>query len=135
MFLISQPIYRSYGLETASITDGDALRLVFVGGLISGLIYTLIPVSIAWLLRGAASAITASLGLFFLPWMFVPLLPAWVHHNVLRYLPDSAKDSLAGVKATDALTYLSLTPAIMVTALWLVGSLTLAAVVLLRRDA
>ena len=59
--------------------------------------YALIPFSIAWLLRGAASAITVSLGFLWLPWMLGPVLPAWVKENVVRYLPDVAANSLSGI--------------------------------------
>ncbi len=52
--------------------------------LTQGLIYTLIPFSIAWLLRGTASAITVSIGFLWLPWMLGPILPDWVKQNVVR---------------------------------------------------
>jgi ABC-2 type transport system permease protein len=134
MFLVSQLIFGSYGLPTASITDGDATRFVLVVALVVPLSYTLISFSIAFLLRGTASAITTSIGFFFLPFMLAPLLPAWIQQNVLRYLPDIANDSLSGLTPPDALTYLSQTPAIIVVVIWLAGSLTLSAFVLNRRD-
>lgn len=89
MFLVSQPVHEFHGLATASITDSDAIRFLIVGSL-QNLLYTLGPFSIAWLLRGAASAIAASIGFHFLSWMIAPLLPLWVKANVLRYLPDKA---------------------------------------------
>lgn len=134
MFLAGQAIFGSYGLETASITDSDASRMVGVIALVSALTATLIPFSIACLLRGTASAITASIGLYFLPAMTAPLLPSWIQENVIRYLPVSATDSLSGVTAPGALTYLSQTPAIIVVVTWLVGSLIAAAIFLNRRD-
>jgi ABC-2 type transport system permease protein len=134
MFLISQPIYGHYGLETASITDSAAIRLLLATVLGQTLVYTLLPFSFAWLLRGTASAITVSLGFLFLPWTLGAILPAWIQHNLLRYLPDVAADSLSGLTKSDATTYLSQTPAILVVAIWLVGVLVAAAVVLQRRD-
>jgi hypothetical protein len=134
MFLISQPIYGHYGLATASITDGAAIRLLLAVVLGQALVYTLIPLSFAWLLRGTASAITVSLGFLFLPWTLGAILPAWMQQNVLRYLPDVATDSLSGLTKSDATTYLGQTPAILVIAIWLAGVLVAAAFVLQRRD-
>jgi ABC-2 type transport system permease protein len=134
MFLVSQPIFAYYGLETASITDGETFRTVMTITLTQGLIYTIIPFSIAWLLRGTASAITVSLGFLWMPWMIAPIVPDWIKLNVLRYLPDVAANSLSGIMKADAPQYLSQTPAISVIVIWLVGSLLAAAVVLNRRD-
>ncbi len=134
MFLVSQPIFRFYGLESASMVDSDAVRFLIVGGLVQGPLYTLLPFSIAWILRGTASAITVSIGFFFLPWMLAPLLPIWVRENVLRYLPDSAKDSLMGMLETDAPTYLTDGPALLVVTLWVVVALAASAIILNRRD-
>jgi ABC-2 type transport system permease protein len=135
MFLIGQAVLRSYGLPTASLGDSDVIRFLTVYALGLGLVYTLVPLSIGFLLRGGASAITVSVGLFFLPWMLAPILPAWLQQNALRFLPDLAMDSLAGVMALESATYLSATTAFIVLAAWLAGSLAAAAVVLDRRDA
>jgi hypothetical protein len=94
----------------------------------------MIPFSIACLLRGTATTITASIGFLFLPSLLAVTVPTWVQANVLRYLPDVATDSLAGYTESGASTYLSQTPAIAVVAIWLVGLLIAAAVVLSRRD-
>jgi ABC-2 type transport system permease protein len=134
MFLVSQPIFGFYGLETARLTDSDAGRFLLVGSIVQGPLYTLIPFSIAWLLRGTASTITVSIGLFFLPWMLAPLLPVWVRENVLRYLPDSAKDSMMGMIEADAPTYLADGPALFVVIAWVVVALAISASVLNRRD-
>jgi len=134
MFLVSQPIFGYYGLETASITDGDTARTLMTIVLTQALIYAMLPFSIAWFTRGAASAITASIGFLWLPWMIGPIVPTWVKANVLRYLPDMAANSLSGITKADAPQYLSQTPSIMVIAIWLVGALVAAAVVLNRRD-
>ena len=134
MFLVSQPIFGYYGLETASITDSSTYLTLFRITLTQGLIYTLIPFSIAWLLRGTASAITVSIGFLWLPWMIGSLVPEWVQANVLRYLPDVAANSLSGITTSDAPQYLSQTPAIIVVVTWLAGSLLAAALVLNRRD-
>jgi ABC-type transport system involved in multi-copper enzyme maturation permease subunit len=134
MFLVSQPIFSYYGLETASIADGDTVRTLTRIMLTQALNYAVIPFAIAWLLRGPASAITVSLGFMWLPWILNPVLPVWVKENVLRYLPDVAANSLSGITKADAPQYLSQTPAIMVVAIWVVGALAAAAYTLNRRD-
>lgn len=134
MFLVSQPIFGFYGLETASVTDSAAIRFLLVGGLVQGVLYTLIPFSIAWLLRGTAAAIATSIGFFFLPWMMAPLFPLWVKENILRYLPDNAKDSMVGMVAKDAPTFVADGPALVLIGGWIVGGLLAAVYALNRRD-
>jgi hypothetical protein len=134
MFLVSQPIFAHYGLETASITDSAAYTILVKLVLTQTLNYVLIPFAIAWLLRSAAAAIAVSLGLMWLPWMLGPVLPIWVKENVIRFLPDVAANSLSGIIEVGSPDYLSQTPAIIVIALWVTGLLALAAFVLNRRD-
>jgi ABC-type transport system involved in multi-copper enzyme maturation permease subunit len=134
MFLVSQPIFRHYGLETASVTDHDAARYLIAAVLLQGLICTLIPCAFAWLLRSAAGAIAVSLGFAVLPWMLTAVVPTWVSQHIFRYLPDNAKDSLLGVTKSDAVTHLNDSTAIIVVAAWIAGLLIAAATVLDRRD-
>jgi hypothetical protein len=134
MFLVSQPIFRHYGLETASITDGETSRILLTITLTQMLNYALIPFAIGWLLRGTASAITVAIGFLWLPWMLGPVLPTAAKEHVLRYLPDVAANSLSGINKADAPQYLSQTPAVFVIAIWVTGLLAAAAFVLNRRD-
>lgn len=134
MFTVSQAIFGSYGLETASITDAGAARFLLVYALVQAAVYTLIPFSIAWLLRRTAAAITVSFGFLLLPFNLAPVVPTWVQTNVLRYGPDVATDSLAGFTYSSAATHLSQAPAIAVVVIWLAGLLAAAAFVVNRRD-
>jgi ABC-2 type transport system permease protein len=134
MFLVSQAIFGHYGLATASITDGDTTRLLLVYTVSQGLVYTLIPFAIAWLLRNAASAIAVSIGFIFLTSVLSPLVPVWVQQNVFRYFPDLATDSLSGSSYSNPATHLTQGPALAVVVIWLVGMLAAAAFVLNRRD-
>jgi ABC-2 type transport system permease protein len=134
MFLMSQVMFSSYGLGTASLTDPDVARHIITYALAQATVYTMVPFAIAWLMRSTATAITASFGFLFLPWMLAGVLPTWVQANVIRYMPDVAVDSLAGYTDSGAPTYMTQGPAIAVIILWLVGLLTVAAVVLNRRD-
>lgn len=134
MFLVSQPIFRHYGLETASIADGETSRILLRIILTQMLNYAVIPFAIGWLLRGTASAVTISIGFLWLPWMLGPVLPLWVKENVLRYLPDVAANSLSGITEAGTPQYLSQAPAILVITIWVLGLLASAALVLNRRD-
>lgn len=111
IFLGSEAIYGSYGLETTSVTDSQATRFLLVVALVVPLTYALVPLSFAYLLRGTAVAITVAIGFLFSPFMQAPLLPAWVQQHVLRYLPNVATDSLSELTLPDAVTYLSQLPA------------------------
>ncbi|TVR68882.1 MAG: hypothetical protein EA415_15505 [Sphaerobacteraceae bacterium] len=134
MFLINQTILGTYGFETYTLSDTGVARVLIVYVVARGLICTLVPFSIAFLMRGTASAITTSIGLFALPVLLAPLLPIWIQQNILQFTPDMVVDSLAGITPIDTSTYLSETPAIIVVAIWIVGSLIVAGVVLNRRD-
>jgi ABC-2 type transport system permease protein len=134
MFLVSQPIFGHYGLKTASFTDSATYDILLRIVLTQMLNYVLIPFAIAWLLRSTAAAITVSLGFLWLPWMLNPILPEWVKHNVLRFLPDVAANSLSGITKSDAPQHLGHASAVIVIALWLVGLLAAAAITLNRRD-
>jgi ABC-2 type transport system permease protein len=134
MFLVNKIILGTYGFETYAFSDTGVARVLVVYVIARGLICTLIPFSIAFLMRGAASAITMSIGLFALPVLLAPLLPVWIRENILPFTPDMVIDSLAGITPIDTSSYLSETAAIIVVAIWLVGSLALAGFVLNRRD-
>lgn len=134
MFLVSQPIFAHYGLETASFTDSDTYTILGRIALTQMLNYVMIPFAIAWLLRSAAAAIAVSLGFMWLPWMLGPVLPTWAKENVVRFFPDVAANSLSGITKVGSPEYLSQTPAIIVIAIWVIGSLALAAFAVNRRD-
>ena len=134
MFLVSQPIFRHYGLETASITDGETVRILATIVTTQMLNYALIPLAIGWLLRGTAAAITVAIGFLWLPWMLAPILPAWVKEHLVAYLPDVAANSLSGINKVDVPQYLSQGPATIAIAVWVGGLLAIAAITLNRRD-
>jgi ABC-2 type transport system permease protein len=134
MFLINQAILGTYGLETYAFSDAEVARVLIVYMIARGLICTLVPFSIAFLMRGAVSAITTSIGFFSLPVLLAPLLPVWIRENILKFSPDMTIDSVAGITPLDTTTYLSETSAIFVITCWVVGSLALSAFVLTRRD-
>lgn len=134
MFLVSQPIYSHYGIESASVTDSNVVRFLVIASLLQGTMHALVPFSIAWLLRSTAAAITVSIAFSVLPWMLTTLVPLWVKENVFRYLPDNALDSLIGQLEPGAALYIGDTGALIVIASWVVGLLVTSAFVLQRRD-
>jgi hypothetical protein len=134
MFLVSQAIHGVYGLETASVTDREAIRFLLVVTLVVPLTFTLIPLSLTYVLRRTASAMTAAIGILFLPSVMAPALPAWFQQHILRYQPDVATGSLSGFTPPDAITHLTPLAATIVVITWIVGSLVTAAAVLTRRD-
>jgi ABC-2 type transport system permease protein len=134
MFLVSQAIYGAYGLETASVTDREAIRFLLVVTLVVPLTFTLIPLSLTYMLRRTASAMTAAIGILFLPSVMAPALPAWFQQHILRYQPDVATGSLSGFTPPDAITHLTPLAATIVVITWIVVALVAGAVVLNRRD-
>jgi ABC-2 type transport system permease protein len=134
MFLAGQAIYSSYGIESARLSDGDALQTVLGTG-IGAPIFPLIGAALAVLLRNTAGAITTVMALIFAPSIFGPLLPSWWQENVLRYLPGPASDNLANASDPGSLLYLEPAVAAAVVIGWIVLFLGAAYVLLTKRDA
>jgi ABC-2 type transport system permease protein len=133
MFLIAQPIFSSYGIPSASLSDSNALRMVLLVAL-GGPIWPLIGLALGVLLRNTAGAITTVLALLFAPSIFGPLLPRWWQENVLRYLPGPASDNFATVTSQESALYMAAEPAALVVVGWLVLFLGGAYLALTRRD-
>jgi ABC-2 type transport system permease protein len=135
MFFVTQIIHGAYGLPTAGLGDDGIARFLFISILFGGLIYTVIPLSMGFLLRGTASAVTLSIGFFLMPTLLSALLPIWVQENVLVYMPDKAMFSLSGRTDPEAAFYISQGPALLAIIVWLIGLAVIAGVVFKRRDA
>ena len=133
MFLVGQAIFGAYGIETASLTDADALQTV-IGVAIGSPIFPLIGVALAVLLRSTAGAITTVMAIIFAPAIFGGLLPAWWQENILRFLPGPASDNLARITESDALLYMAPAAATAVIAGWIALFLGAAYVALIKRD-
>ena len=134
LFLLSQAIYGSYGLETASILGSDAFRSVAVGVLL-GPVFPVLGVALAIMMRSTAGAVSSVFALIFAPIIFGGLLPVWVQDHVLRYFPGSATDSLTISHLPDGAENIGTGVAILVTAAWLAVFIGGAYVALTRRDA
>lgn len=133
MFLVGQAIFGGYGIESASLTDGDALRTV-IGVSIGSPIFPLIGAALAVMLRSTAGAITTVMGIIFAPAIFGGLLPAWWQENILRFLPGPASDNLAQITEPDALLYMAPAAAAAVVVAWIALFLGAAYLMLTKRD-
>jgi ABC-2 type transport system permease protein len=133
-FFLGQAILGSYGVPTASLGDGDVLRAVAGGSALTPVL-PIIAIALAILLRSAAGAITAVLGVVLAPAIFGPLLPAWGQEHVLAYLPGAATDSLSIAQLEENVTTIAPGLAGIAVALWLAAFLAAAQASLMRRDA
>jgi ABC-2 type transport system permease protein len=134
-FLVAQAIFDASNLTTASLGDSDAFRAIVVGAVVTGPVFPLLGVAIAFIFRSTALAITTVLALIFLPSFFGGLLPRGLQEDVLAWLPGQAADSFAiGHLYPDDPMYLDSTVGLIVAAAWTIGSLVAATIVLNRRD-
>ncbi len=134
-FLVAQAVFAAHGVPTASLADGDALRVVLSDGGLTPVL-PVIAVALGFATRSTAGAITAVLGVVFLPWILGGVLPAWWRENVLDYLPGAASEAITSghlQSATDGLLAPGL--AALVLAAWLAAFLGAAWLALERRDA
>ena len=134
MFLVGQLAFSVSGVETVGFADDGVPRMLLGVGLLMP-VFPLLGVAIGFLLRSTAGAITAVLVLLWVPEIFGPLLPTWWQENCVSLLPGPAMDSVAIGHVVDSATFTPPLVGATITAVWIVGSLSLAYVVLRRRDA
>jgi len=134
-FQAAQAIFGAYDVPTASLGDSDALRAVVLGPAITGAVYPLIGVALAFIFRSTALAITAVLALMFAPGFFGVFLPRRWQEDVMAYLPGNAADSFAiGYLHPDSATYLDPAIGLLAAIAWVALFLGAAWLVLTRRD-
>ncbi len=130
----SNLVYASYDLPTASAGDPDVLRAVLGAGALTP-VYPILAAALAFVLRGAASSITAMFAFIFAPAIFLPFGPDWIESRVLIYLPGAASDSVAIGHLDDVEHAVSPAVGIVVVAVWIAIFLGVAYIVFSRRDA
>ena len=91
---VGNMVFRAYDMPTASLSDSDTLRAI-AGLTITTPVFPIIGVTVAFMLRSAAGAITAVLALLFLPSMFGGLLPSRWQEDVIAWLPGPLSDSIS----------------------------------------
>jgi hypothetical protein len=131
MFLLGQALFGTYGLETASLLDGDSLRAVFVGGALAPLL-PVVALLIGMVVRSAAGAITAVFALVFGAPILSELLPRWWQDHVFDYMLFAAADMIT---TTDASNALAPGTAVLVVAGWMAVLLAVVWALLEQRDA
>ncbi len=128
---------RSTAIPVVAITDGGALRAVFLCGVYL-LLLTLIACALGFVLRHTAGAISAFVGILLVLPLIVEILPASFGHGFERYLPSNL--GLAMILVTSRTTdfagvLLGPWTAAAILALYTVVAVVLAAFLLVRRDA
>ncbi|MBN6037857.1 hypothetical protein [Amycolatopsis sp. 195334CR] len=129
-FGVSQGVFAGAGVPSAGIGDPGVLRIL-LGWVLQMMLFSLLGVLVAVLLRSAAGAIATLLGLVYLPAILGPMLPEWVHTYVLRFLPSATADAFTGNGANN----LPLWAAGLVMAAWVGLLWTVTRRVLTVRDA
>jgi ABC-2 type transport system permease protein len=134
MFLVAQAIFSGYDVKSAGLGDGDALRAVLATAFTSPIV-PLFALSLGFMLRSTAGAITSVLGLIFVPAIVGAILPQSWQDHVLIYLPGAASDAIAFGQLPDAPHGLAPVPAVLVLLAWTALFLGGAWAALERRDA
>ena len=117
---------------TVSLTDPDTLRVVLGATLyLTGV--ALMGVALGFIVRSTSSAIGILVAALFIGPTLLGLLPDSVTDTVLRYLPSKAGESMMALTPTSDL--LPTGTASVVFAAWVVGMLSIAALLVRRRDA
>jgi len=133
MFLAGKAVLSSYGIEVPGLDDRDVQRFVF--GLAAATpLFPVLGMAFGIILRSTAGAITAVLGLLWLPQVFGELLPAWPQEHVMSRFPQSAADSLTGGHLVDNPIYPEPMVAAVTIVVWVVVLLGAAHVLVQRRD-
>lgn len=134
MFYVGQAIHGSYDMPSVGLDDPDARRAVIALSLM-GPLFPIMGLALAFVLRSTAGAITAVLGILWLPEIFVGLLPQWWQENVVSLLPGPAMDSVAIGHIVESSRYSDPVTGGIITAVWMAIFLGAAWFFLTRRDA
>jgi ABC-2 type transport system permease protein len=134
MFLAAQAVFAAYGMPSAGLTDGDALRVIVAGTVLSPQ-FPLIALALGFVLRSTAASVIAVFAVIFGPPFLGGLLPAWAQDHVLAYLPGAAADAVSVGHLAGAPDGVSPAVGVLVVVAWLASFLAAAGAALERRDA
>ncbi len=133
MFLAGAAVLSSYGIAVPGLGDPDVQRFV-LGLPVATPLFPVLGMALGVILRSTAGAITAVLGLLWLPQVFGELLPAWPQEHIMSRFPQSAADSLTGGHLVDHPIYPEPVVAFVTIAVWLVVLIGAAHILVQRRD-
>lgn len=131
MVVVSQVLLA--GLDRPAADPVRVARIV-LGVAAGSALFSVLAVSITFVLRSAAGSVAGLLALSFGPVIVGPMLPRWYQDHVERYLPSAAVDSLTLPALADTPAGLSRGVAALVVAGSLGAVLGLALLTLDRRD-
>jgi ABC-type transport system involved in multi-copper enzyme maturation permease subunit len=131
VFFAGQAVYAGDG-ATYALTDDGVLRAVLGGG-VYGAGIALMGLALGFLLRSSAAAIGTLVAMLMVAPGLIGLLPDAFSETVGKYLPSNAGQAFLAVSPNE--TLLSPAAGFAVFAVWAVGLLAAAVVVLRRRDA
>ena len=134
MFLVGQAVLGAYGMPSTDLGDADARRMVLGLGAVMPF-FPIVGLALGILLRSTAGAITAVLGLLWLPEVFGEFLPTWLQENILSLLPSNAMDSVTLAHIEPSASNVDPVVGVVIAGAWLVAVVGAAYVTLVRRDA
>lgn len=133
-FVAGQAVLRGYAVPSVGFGSPGVVRSLLGWG-VAMAAFSLIAMSLGILLRSAAGAIASSIGLIFAPVIVSGLLPNWVRHNILAYLPDSVASNLSSAQSDHtSATYLAPGTSFVVLVIWVGVLLAAAYSVMKSRD-
>ncbi len=133
MFLVGQAVLESYGIPMGGLGDSGVQRLVLGLGVATPL-FPVFGVALGVILRSTAGAITAVMGMLWLPQVFGELLPAGPQ-KLFRFAPQSGADSLTVAHFAESPLYSDPALGVAIVVVWLVAFVGAAYFLLKRRDA
>lgn len=133
MFLVGQAVLESYGIPIAGLGDTDVQRLVLGLGVATPL-FPIFGVALGVILRSTAGAITAVMGMLWLPQVFGELLPSGPQ-KLLSFAPQSGADSLTVAHLAESPLYSDPAAGVVIVVVWLAAFVGAAYLALKRRDA
>ena len=134
MFLVGQAILGAYGMPSTNLGDADVQRVVLGLGAVTPF-FPIVGLALGVLLRSTAGAITAVLGLLWLPVIFGEILPTWWQKNVMSLLPGPAMDSFTIAHIEPSALNVDPVVGAVIAGAWLVAVVGAAYLTLVRRDA
>jgi ABC-2 type transport system permease protein len=134
MFAIAQLVNGAYGRAVVGIGDPGVARLI-LGMSLTTPFFPVIGLALGVLMRSTAGAITAVLGLIWLPTIFGEALPLWWQTNLVSLLPGTAVDSFTIAHLVDEPFHRDPLAGMAIACAWLIAFVVAAYIAFVRRDA